>query len=344
MLIGSLLGLVAALGVLGSTNAPAPIGKGPVLPERYTGVNIGSGSFGGQHRPGRYGVDYAYPTSGEAAPFLTVGMNAVRIPFLWERIQYAPDVPIEQAELNRLDAAIDELSGFRLIILDLHNYAAFRGMQLNDAALPSDALPNLWSQLARHYKGNKRIAFGIMNEPNQIGAFVWRRFAESTLRSIRATGARNLVLVSGSRWDGAHSWMQGGEASNGAAFADLRDPANNMAFEMHQYADRNSSGTNWTCVSPEAASDRLSAATQWLRLHKQRGFLGEFGTSADPNCLGALDAMLRTITAESDVWLGWTYWSAGSRWGAYPMSVQPDNRGPKPQMSVLKRYIAHQTQ
>ena len=232
------------------------------------------------------------------------------------------------------------MKGFELIILDVHNYGGYRGLHLGDAKLPADALANLWTQLAKHYKGDKRIAFGIMNEPVGFDARAWRAIAERTLRAIRATGARNLVLIPGTNWTGAHSWMNGGADSNGAALADLRDPANNIAFEMHQYADFNSSGTNWTCVAPEVAAGRLAAATHWLRANKLRGFLGEFGTSADPNCLAGLDAMLHAVTDASDVWLGWTYWAAGSWWGAYPMSVQPDAGGPKPQMAVLLRYLA----
>lgn len=325
----------------GQGQLPSSTPKGLPIAKRYMGVNIGSGSFAGQNRPGRYGYDYAYPTTTEAAPFLAVGMNAVRVPLLWERVQYAPDAPVEKAELKRLDATIAALRGFQLIILDVHNYAAYRGTPLDNAALPHDALANLWSQLAHHFKSNNHVAFGIMNEPNGISPYVWRGFAEDTLRSIRATGARNLVLIPGANWDGAHSWLQGGGASNGAAFNDFHDPTANMAFEMHQYADRDSSGTHWTCVSPNEAAGRLTEATQWLRSHKQRGFLGEFGSSADLNCLNSLDGMLRAVSDASDVWLGWTYWSAGSRWGAYPMSVQPDGHGSKPQMAVLERFISH---
>ena len=40
-----------------------------------------------------------------------------------------------------------------------------------------------------------------------------------------------------------------------------------------------------------------------------------------------------------DVWLGWTYWAGGAMWGPYPMSVQPDANGPKPQMAVLERHL-----
>ena len=340
LLIALMLVLFATgpLAVLSAQGKPH-LAKGREIAKRYVGVNIGSGSFGGQNRPGQYGLDYAYPTTAEANPFRAAGMNAVRVPFLWERIQYGPDAPIEHKELARLDAAIAALHGFDLIILDAHNFGAYRGIQVNAQNFPPDALPNLWSQLARHYRHNEHIAFGIMNEPYQIDAPAWRTIAQQTLLAIRNTRARNLILVSGTNWDGAHSWLQGGSQSNGAVLAGLTDPGNNMAFEMHQYADYNSSGTHWTCVTPREAADRLDDATQWLRMHHQRGFLGEFGTSAEPNCLLALGAMLQTVSDASDVWLGWTYWSAGARWGKYPMSVQPGIDGPKPQMAVLTRFV-----
>ncbi len=325
--------LTATLALTACAADPAP------LSPRYTGVNIATGGFAPERIPGRYGYDYAYPTAAEAAPFKQAGMNTVRVPLMWERIQSAPGALLVREELDRLDAAIAALKGFELIILDVHNYGAYRSVRLGDPKLPAETLANLWAQLAKHYKDDKRIAFGLMNEPVEIDARVWRTIAEKALLAIRATGARNLVLIPGTNWTGAHSWMEGGSASNGAALADLRDPANNIAFEMHQYADFNSSGTNWTCVAPQAAAGSLLAATRWLRANKLRGFLGEFGTSTDPNCLAALDAMLRAMTDASDVWLGWTYWSAGAWWGPYPMNIQPDANGPKPQMAVLRRYL-----
>jgi endoglucanase len=41
----------------------------------------------------------------------------------------------------------------------------------------------------------------------------------------------------------------------------------------------------------------------------------------------------------TDVWLGWTYHTAGPWWGDYPFSIQPEDGIDKPQMQVLSRYL-----
>jgi endoglucanase len=267
-------------------------------------------------------------------------MNVVRVPFLWERLQPVANAPLDPVELARLDKSIAGLGGFRLIVLDVHSYAKYRGKRLDVVDPQGTMLADLWTRLARHYAGNPRMAFGLMNEPNGLSATAWRPIAEAALRAIRATGARNLVLVPGTRWSAAYSWTKGGADSNGAVLRTLVDPANNMAFEMHQYPDVDSSGTHPTCVSPEAAARSLDAATAWLRANHARGFLGEFGANKDPNCLAALDAMLGALDAGGDVWLGWTYWAGGAMWGPYMYSVQPDRTGDKPQLSILVRHLA----
>lgn len=118
----------------------------------------------------------------------------------------------------------------------------------------------------------------------------------------------------------------------------ITDSGNNFAYEVHQYFDNNSSGTSETCVSPTVGADRLKTFTSWLRNNNQRGFLGEFGISANETCMQALDNMLAYMHANADVWMGWTYWAAGPWWGNYMFSVEPANGQDKPQMAILEKY------
>ncbi len=45
------------------------------------------------------------------------------------------------------------------------------------------------------------------------------------------------------------------------------------------------------------------------------------------------------MESNSDVWMGWAYWAAGTWWNrGYPFNVQPDAQGrDKPQMSILSQ-------
>jgi endoglucanase len=118
------------------------------------------------------------------------------------------------------------------------------------------------------------------------------------------------------------------------------DPSENFAFDVHQYFDRGFTGTHADCQSVEIGVKSLTPFTEWAREHRKRGFLGEFGAGANPICLNALDRVLKFMAANNDVWLGWTYWAAGSMWPKdYYTNVEPLEGKDRPQMSILERYI-----
>jgi endoglucanase len=338
------LAALVAIGMLGvgafgaSADTPPPR---PAHPAALTGVNLAGGDFGPEGVfEGTYGKDYEYPDAAVAAPFRAAGMNTVRLPIRWERIQKAPFAPLDPTEMARIDAMVAGMAGFEAIILDVHNYAKYRDVRLTGDARSSAMLADLWERLARRYKGNAHIAFGLMNEPVDVPAADWARIAAASTRAIRATGARNLILVPGTNWTGAHSWTSGGAGSNAAALAGFRDPGDHFAFELHQYFDWNSSGSNETCVTPGVAVGRLEAATQWLRAQHAQGLLGEFGVARNPACLAVLERVMDYVDRNSDVWLGWTAWAGGGWWGDYAFTLQPAPDGtPRPQMTVLGRHV-----
>ncbi len=115
------------------------------------------------------------------------------------------------------------------------------------------------------------------------------------------------------------------------------DPEDNFAFELHQYFDSNSSGTSNTCVSESIGVERVERVTGWLRDEGFLGFLGEFGGSDDPVCLGAMDQLLSHLGENSDVWLGWTVW-ASTEWNIQH-NIRPVNGQDPLQMRVLMRHV-----
>lgn len=333
MAAGSLLAGILLLPSLAAQprNPPAP---------RYFGVNLASASFAPDKLPGVHGQDYLYPTAAIARPFVAMGMNTARLPVLWERLQPRPFGPLNEDEVRRLDQSIADLRGFSTVIVDVHNYARHGGRPLDVQPASSNMLADLWSKLAQRYKSDPRVAFGIMNEPYGVDAKRWRAIADGTIVAIRQTGARNLILVPGTRWTGGHSWTTGGADSNARTLSGISDPADNMVIEMHQYLDADSSGTNKDCVAGKVGSRRLVAATNWLRKEGAKAILAEFGVPPTPACLEGLDDMLSYLRANGDVWVGWTYWAGGDWWGDYPYSIQPESGRSKPQAAILSRHIA----
>ncbi len=319
---------------------------------QYAGVNLAGAEFQSGKKPGTLFKDYTYPSEKDFDYFAAQGMNVVRLPFLWERLQPQAKGDFDPGQLHQLQTAVERASARGItVILDVHNYAQYNGQQIGSDAVPVAVFTDLWSRLAREkaFANNKQVIFGLMNEPHDMGATDWAKAAQAGIDAIRTTGARNLVLVPGTAWSGAHSWVSlaaGRGTSNGDALAKLRDPANQLVFEAHQYLDKDSSGTKPECSDAEVGVHRLEGFTRWLRENHKTGFLGEFGASTDPTCMAALEKMLAYMQDNGDVWRGWSYWAAGAWWPqSYPFSVQPDKAGnDKPQMAVLSRYARKITQ
>ena len=335
--VSLVIGVLLAVAVQGAGGRAAEMSNRVWL----TGVNFAGAEFGSTRIPGKVNKDYVYPREPDIDYFLDQGANTIRLPFRWERLQLNLNWELEPRELALLDRTVSYVTGRGgYVVLDPHNYARYFGKDIGSDQVPLTAFASFWAALADHYKDNPRVIFGLMNEPHRIHADEWRIAAEAAIGAIRATGAENLILVPGTYWSGAHSWTKNfGSISNAHAFRDLTDPADNMAFEVHQYFDGDSSGTSDECVSETVGSDALEEFTQWLRDHNQRGFLGEFGASVDPVCLAALDRTLQYISENSDVWIGWTYWAAGAWWGDYMFSVHPAAGGDTPQMKILKEHF-----
>ena len=335
--------LVACLLLSASLN-PASAQTARTL--KYAGVNLAGAEFNSSKKPGTLYKDYTYPSESDYAYYASKGMNVVRLPFLWERLQPQANAALDSQQLSQLQTAVNRAKAQNLhVVLDVHNYAKYNGKRIGTVETPVAVFADFWSKLATEFKDDDSVIFGLMNEPNGIDAKDWADAAQAGLDAIRATGARNLVLVPGTAYSGAHSWngLGYGGTSNGQALLAITDPADRIAFEVHQYLDADYSGTTGVCQSEQIGAQKLKGFTDWLREHHKVGFLGEFAVGSDPVCLTALDSMLEHIQTNADVWLGWTYWAGGAWWNlSYPFNVQPDKEGnEKPQMTVLSKK-AHQ--
>lgn len=312
----------------------------------YRGVSLAGAEFaadpwGNGTFPGTHGVHYIYPNAGEVSYFGGKKMNTVRLPFRWERLQPTLQAAFNTEEWNRLNGFVASATASGMtVVLDPHNYARWHTNVIG-SGVPNAAFADFWSRLATAYKGNPRVVFALMNEPHDMGTEQWLAAANAAVAAIRAAGANNLLLVPGNGWTGAHSWGQNWYGSpNATAMLGLVDPADNHAFEVHQYLDGDSSGNSGSCVSTTIGVERLAAFTAWLRSHAKRGFLGEFAGGNNSTCQAAVDGMLAHLSANRDVWAGWTWWAAGPWWGDYMFSIEPRSDGSDaPQIGWLTPHL-----
>jgi endoglucanase len=350
---------------------------------RFTGVNLFGAEFGvtngNLNLPGTYGQHYIYPTAAEVGHFVGKGMNTFRLPFRWERMQRSLYAPLDGlgggpiGEIDRLDAFVNAATAAgAYVILDPHNFQRYQpaaadfessAQGLVGSAVPNSAYANFWGQLATHYRANQHVIFNLMNEPNTMPTAQLVTSHNAAIAAIRQTGAQNLILVPGNQWTGAwlwnETWYQGANATH---MLNIVDPANNFAFDVHQYFDADGSGTSPQIGSSQAPNntnigvERLTAFTNWLHTHHRKGFLGEFalaesrfgsGANADGPQIGdeTLRNTLNFIQAHSEDWLGWTWWAAGPWDTEYMFSIEPGNLGQpnqqdSPVLPVLTPYLA----
>jgi endoglucanase len=319
----------------------------------YVGVNLSGAEFGESQLPGSYGGNYTYPTPAEVDYYIEKGMNTFRIPFRWERIQRSLLAPLDATESARLASIVSyATSQGGHVILDPHNYARYYGSLVGSAAVPNAAFADFWSRLAARYKNDPGVIFGLMNEPHDMPTEQWAAAANAAIAAIRAAGAHNLILVPGNAWTGAHSWYDSWYGTpNAVVMRNIVDPDDHFAFEAHQYLDADSSGTSSQVAGATIGSQRLAAFTGWLRANGYQGVLGEFAVAGSsigpgPGQIGdeALSDLLAFLDANSDVWLGWTWWAGGPWWGDYMFTLEPQQLGQanetdRPQLAVMQPHL-----
>jgi endoglucanase len=321
---------------------------------RHTGVNLSGAEFGNTV-PGTYGIDYIYPTAAEVDYFIGKGMNTFRIPFRWERLQRELGGALNPVELDRLDALVQHATNQGAhVVLEPHNFARYfpdaddpaKGLVGSD--VPDAAFADFWARMAQQYKGNALVFFNLVNEPHTMPTEQWVSAANAAIAAIRVADAPNLILVPGNAWTGAWSWRDNWYGTpNAQAMLEIVDPLNNYAYDVHQYLDADGSGTGQEIVSGTVGSERLAGFTAWLRQHDKMGFLGEWAVPRqtigdDPTDVGdeAIEDLLSHLEQNDDVWLGWTWWSAGPWWDDYQFTLEPTPEGlDRPQMDLLEPHL-----
>ena len=334
------LSALAALAICATTMAPFSA-QAARCDLSLHGINISGAEFGQVGEP--YGSGYIYPSPETIASLADDKFNAIRLPFLWERLQPSLNGPLDSTELNRIKRTVgDARDNGMMVILDPHNYARYRGELIGSSAVPVDAFADFWKRLSAVFANKDDIIFGLMNEPHDIPATDWLKAANAGIKAIRDIGAGNLVLVPGTAWTGAHSWkLNFYGPSNASIMTGVVDPSNNFAYEVHQYTDGDYSGKNNDCPNIQGAVDSLKSFTDWLNANNKQGFLGEFGTTEQIRCLRGLKQMVDVVQQNPKAWIGWAYWATGEWWPKNaPMIIHPDPRnGGSEQLRTLQPIL-----
>src|SRR5579859_2981121 len=351
------LALLGALAPSGGRAAPArpPAPRHPTSCPQF-GVNLSGGEFGSPPFPGVYGNDYIYPgidaagfyNAWEMDYFHSKGLDLIRLPVQWERLQHNLNGPLTAADLGLIDQVLANAAAHGMaVILAPHNFArrniAGTDYVIGSPQVPYTAFTDFWRRMATHFASHAGLyGYSLDTEPHDTGGLWVTGGAQAGIDGIRAADTAAPILVPGDGWSEAANWV----ANGNDALRTLHDPAQHLIFDAHQYFDGDNSGAYTQSYDAQGAYptlgvDRLQPFVAWLRTNNLPGVLTEYGVpNDDPRWLTLLDNALAYLQQSDDVILGGNDWSAGPWWGdAYRLSVEPSGTWPtvtdRPQMSVL---------
>lgn len=341
---------------------PQPGGKNTVPNpkpdiQRHHGVNLSGAEFGGNILPGQLGKEYIFPTTQELDFYKAKGMDLIRLPFLWERMQ--PGLMQKHSQQASVDRSFDSTYASQMesflnaadqrgikVILDAQQFGRFNQAVIGNSNITSEDFKQFWQQMANTFgKHSSLYGYDLSNEPHDEDSRTWMQVAQAGLDGIRAAGDKKTVFVEGNSWAGTQSWR---DANEDLA---VNDPANNVVYEAHSYWDADHSGTyNGAASSYDIAVNEArnrgilnpgedpadmgvnyaKPFVDWLKQHNFRGYIGEYGVpSNDANWIKVQDKFLN-YSRENN--LDTTAWGGGPWWGpGYNLSLE---RGPAGEHSI----------
>ncbi len=316
------------------------------LPGQFLrGVNLAGPEFGENTLPGRLGSEYTWNSEGTFWYFASKGLNLVRIPFRWERMQPLLRGPLDAEYLGGLKQNVAWARKYGLrVIIEPHNYGRYKidGREYvidnaHDGAVRVSTLDLLdfWERMSEEFRDEDTVyAYDLMNEPHNMGSASWKVTSQTVLSAIRNRGDNKLIMVPGDDWSSANRWVR-----NHGTQGWIVDPANRFSYQAHQYFDPDESGRyrdGYTAPSEDFGAQRVAAFLDWCRNNGARGFLGEYGVpNDDPRWLAVLDRFLAKL---DEAGVDSTYWAAGDWWGDYKLSIQPRDGADRVQLATLQAH------
>lgn len=303
------------------------------------GLNISGGEFGGSS--GVHNYQYHYPSYADLKFYADKGVDLIRVPFKWERVQDTLGGPLDLAgDLALIKQLLIDAAALGMdVILDCHNYGRYKGVALGAVDGPTAAqFADFWQKMALELKDYPAlVGYDLMNEPHDMPtSTIWKESAQAATNAIREVDMENTIIIEGNAWSGAYSWLK----YNSDLI--INDPANNIVYQAHQYFDDDNSGTYGETYEGEGAyptmgADKLKPFVDWLNQHGLKGMIGETGVpSNDPRWIEVMKNALDYMIANN---LDVTAWAGGTWWGeTYSMYVGKPGAEDSALGNLLEQY------
>lgn len=360
-----LFGFVVLLGTILSPLVPA---SSPTM----IGANIAGGDFTNSF-PGVLGTDYWYPRPADIDMAKAIGIELVRVPIKWERIQRDTsgvlDATLWNADLVALKQSVTQMEsrGMR-VILDLHNYGrrnftvgtTSTPYYIGSTQLPVSEFARVWRLLADQFKDRPSIwGYDLMNEPMSIPTDQLVTYYQAAVNAIREVDMKTAIILEGGPGSNhASAWL-----TTGAPLLGVTDPANNLIYSAHCYTDRDQSGS-WThgvTVAGELVGtgkpygtleaaynvgvDRVKPFVDWCVANQVRGLLGEYASpykTDQANWDIITQRLLAYVVDNGNGLVSATQWAHGgiALTSEPRMLPRADNSMPSLQQTILPSYFS----
>ncbi|KAE9378464.1 glycoside hydrolase family 5 protein [Stipitochalara longipes BDJ] len=287
-----------------------------------------------------------YNITGQISHFTDLGFNTFRLPVSWQYLTnsaYTTTGVLNAANLAAYDALVQDcLNTGAYCVIDLHNYGRFSDYVIGQGGATDAAFVALWGAIAKKYAKESYVIFGLMNQIsygtsyaiNSYGQSVavtwniqtWATTLQAAVSAIRTAGAiSQFILLRGSDWTGTTSFVPA-TATALAAITNPDGPIGKLIFDFQKYLDSTGAGTSAECTS-SYITDAFAPAAQWLRCHGRQALVTELGGGNTESCISYMCPVVDYLNANSDVFLGYIGWAAGTLASTYSLTPGYSSHG-----------------
>ena len=239
-------------------------------------------------------------------------VNHIRLPLAQDRwFGKAPEQSDGGKAYRALVKRVVDLCAERgcYIMLDLHwSDAGEWGQQIGQHVMPDQNSATFWKDLAGNYKNHPAVIFDLYNEPHDVSWEIWQKGGmvtekvrgagdksfeavgmQALLATVRATGAKNVVVVGGLDWSYDLTGILDGRQ--------LSDPGGNgVIYANHAYPFKGDTVERWIA--------KMETATKTLPV-----IVSEFGSDSSGGAGRTGEQWVRQVLqALEDHGWDWTAW------------------------------------
>ncbi|HLK57888.1 MAG TPA: acetylxylan esterase [Chthonomonadaceae bacterium] len=318
-----------------------------LLPLKVVGLQVQNSKKERVHLQGVNAACMEWTSDGEGHILDTVKtaiqdwhVNIIRLPLSQDRwFGKAPEQKDEGVAYRALvKQIVDTCAAMNCyIMLDLHwSDAGVWGQQIGQHVMPDAHSVEFWKECAAAYKNHPAVLFDLYNEPHDVTWDIWLNGGEVTERdrqrnftntytavgmqalldTVRATGAKNLIVAGGLDWAYDLSGFL-----NGKQLTDKT--GNGVLYANHNYPIKGDTFEKWL--------SKMEAATKQIPV-----IVSEFGSGGPPrrNQQGQGDQWIRQVLqAIHDHQWDWVAWDMHPRAGPTLISDW-DHYTPTPNFGV----------